>query len=117
MNIIKAIRAPFQDSWCKKCFRTMDETHNQLFAMAGVTVAHFRPHADPEYFLRTLKPIPSLSNLPAGLYACRGVRYHCPKCGRTLVRLSIFLPVRGKEKEEEDVYFDRGQVDRLFEYY
>ena len=47
------------------------------------------------------------------MYACGAVMYECPECGHRLVKLSIFLPVRGQEKYEDTVWFQNGEMDNF----
>ena len=70
---------------------------------------HYESHTEVRYFKRALWPVEEREDIPAGTYACRALEYRCPRCGRRRVKLSVFLPVRDKNKMEETILFDDGE--------
>lgn len=55
------------------------------------------------------------ADIPIGYYACGIYQYQCPNCKESLVKLSIFLPVRDQEKIEEIMYFKKGELDSFID--
>ncbi len=109
-NLIRSIKAPFRDDWCKKCGRSMNHPHQRLFAITDMRVGHYESHTEIDYYRGALWPVTSRSEIPAGVYACRAEEFHCPRCGRRKVKLTIFLPVRHHDKPEEIITFDNGKA-------
>lgn len=109
MELLERIKAPFRDDWCRNCGRTMEHTNRRLFAIPDMTVGHYESHTEVRYFKRALWPVEEREDIPAGTYACRALEYRCPRCGRRRVKLSVFLPVRDKNKMEEIILFDDGE--------
>lgn len=110
MGFLRNIRAAFHDDWCGQCKKPMRETRRQLY-MLPERVGHYHSHQDAEYFRCNLRKVNRKADIPTGLYACGAVGYQCPECGRHVVKLSIFLPVRDQEKHEDTVRFENGELD------
>lgn len=114
MGIIKKFKSFFHDDWCSNCQIEMIENYKQLF-MLPISVGHYVSHNNAEYYQKNLIKVSSKKDIPIGVYACGMKRYRCPKCGKQLVQLSIFLPVREKEKYEETIYFKNGELDTFID--
>ena len=52
----------------------MDETVRQLY-MLPMTVGHYCPHKDAEYYKRSLRRVARRAEIPPGIYACEGFVY------------------------------------------
>ena len=109
LRALEQIKAPFRDDWCRNCGRVMYHPHKRLFAIPGMMVGCYESHTDIDYYRGALWPVERREDIPPGMYACRAVEYHCPRCGRRKVKLNIFLPVRDKIKREETIVFDDGK--------
>lgn len=110
MNIIRKIRSPFHDDWCKDCGKEMEITKKQLY-MLPQTVGHYVSHENASYYKQNLIKVERKADIPVGCYACGIHAYYCPECCNQLVKLSIFLPVRDQEKYEDVIYFHHGEMD------
>ena len=91
----------------------MEVERKQLYAMPEQLVGHYVSHSDPDYYKTHLTPVSRKGDIPTGMYACGLILYRCPHCGSTAVKLCAFLPVRGEEKIEECLYFDRRELDNF----
>lgn len=89
----------------------MKRAGKRLFALPDMAVGHYTSHADADYYRQALQAVAQKTDIPAGIYACEAMRYRCPKCGKSLTKLSIYLPVRDQKKREEDILFENGQLD------
>ena len=114
MGIIKKIKSLFHDDWCSDCQTEMLETYKQLF-MLPISVGHYVSHNNAEYYKKNLVRVTSKKDIPVGIYACGIKKYRCSTCGRTIVNLSIFLPVRDQEKYEETICFKNGELDQFID--
>lgn len=110
MSILKKIRAPFHEDWCKKCFSEMSVIQKQLY-MLPMTVGNYVSHKNPSYYTENLIRVDKKKDIPAGYYACGIKRFCCQECGYQCVHLSVFLPVRDQEKPEETLLFENGELD------
>lgn len=99
MGFLRKVQSIFHDDWCQDCTAAMDLRKKQLFALP-MTVGHYVEHDDPNYFLQNLTKVDKKADIPTGLYACGSYLYHCPKCNKEIVKLTIFLPVRDQEQVE-----------------
>lgn len=113
MGIIKKFKAYFNDKACPECYEDMDIEKRQLF-MFPAMVGHYQHYDSPEYYLSNMVPVSQKADIPTGVYACGAIKYVCPKCGKKVVKLSVFLPVRDQEKYEDTIFFFNGEVDDLF---
>lgn len=111
MELFRRFREKFHDDWCGQCTQVMEVRRKQLYAMPEQLVGHYVSHTDPEYYKTHLTPVSRKSDIPIGMYACGLILYRCPNCGFTAVKVCVFLPVRGEEKLEEQLYFDKGELD------
>lgn len=109
--MFRKLRAKFHDDWCGRCAKVMEIERKQLYAMPDQFVGHYVSHSDPNYYKTHLTPVGRKSDIPTGMYACGLILYRCPDCGFTAVKLCAFLPVRGEEKVEECLYFDKRELD------
>lgn len=89
----------------------MEVERKRLYAMPDQLVGHYVSHSEPDYYKTHLTPVERKSDIPTGMYACGLILYRCPYCGYTAVKVCAFLPVRGEEKVEECLYFDKGELD------
>lgn len=112
MGILRKIRAPFHEDWCKKCTSAMTVTKKELF-MLPVLVGHYVSHEDAEYYKKNLIKVSKKADIPTGYYGCGIFKYRCPDCGHERVRLKVFLPVRDVEKFEDMIYFENGEIDSI----
>lgn len=112
MKWIKKMRSVFHDDWCKNCFNEMDIKHKQLY-MLPMTVGHYYSHKDANYYKKNLIKVHRKADIPTGQYACGIISYKCPQCGYKMTKLSIFLPVREEEKQEESIYFENSEFDEF----
>lgn len=112
MGLFRKIKARLRDDWCGPCQIQMSETFQQLYALP-MTVGHYSAHKDAEYYRRNLRPVAHRTEIPPGLYACKLTAYRCPDCGRRLVKLFIFLPVREQDKYEDVYLFEHGELNDL----
>ncbi len=110
MGIFRKIKASLLDDWCGTCQVPMDVTLRRLYTLP-MTVGHYIPHKDAEYYRRNLSRAACRADIPAGVYACEAIAYRCPGCGRRIVMLSIFLPVRDLDKWQDSYLFSRGELD------
>ena len=111
MGLIDKMLARFQDDWCKDCKCEMEKVRKQLFALPDMTVGHYVEHKDADYYRRNLRMVDKKADSPPGMYACGAIQYRCPKCGRRLTEMDLFLPVRDEEKHEVPVLFHNGELD------
>ena len=88
----------------------MGETFRQLYVLP-MMVGHYSPHKDAEYYKRNLRRISCRADILPGVYACEIIAYRCSGCGRQVVKLSIFLPVRDQDKWEDSYFFEHGELD------
>ena len=112
MGIFSKLKASLRDDWCGSCRTQMDETVRQLY-MLPMTVGHYCPHKDAEYYKRSLRRVARRAEIPPGIYACEGIVYRCPECGQRVVKLLIYLPVRDRKKYEDAYLFEHGELDDL----
>ena len=111
MGIFRKIREKFHDDWCSVCTSEMEVIYRQLYALPTMTVGHYISHDEPEYYKAHLVPVSRKAEIPTGMYACGIKAYRCPNCGHRAVKLSVFLPVRDIEKAEQNLYFEKGEMD------
>lgn len=109
MGFFRRLRQNFHDDWCSECLSEMEVTRKQLYAMPDQRVGHYVPHEEPTYYSKGLIPVGKKAEIPTGMYACGLIAYRCPQCGHRAVKVSVFLPVRGEEKMEQNLYFDHGE--------
>ena len=114
MSILRKIRAPFHDDWCRKCTEPMEVIKKQLY-MLPILVGHYTSHTNAKYYIENLVRVNKKKDIPTGYYACGIYQYRCPKCTKRLVKLSIFLPVRDEEKYEETIIFENGELDNFLQ--
>jgi len=114
MGLLRKIKAAFHDDWCSICQTQMNETSRQLY-MLPMTVGHYCSHRDAEYYKRNLRKVSCKADIPVGVYACGAIAYRCPECGHRMIKLSIFLPVRDKEMDEDAMIFENGELDELLQ--
>lgn len=114
MGIIKKLKSLFHDDWCSDCQKEMLEIYKQLF-MLPISVGHYISHNNAEYYKKNLVKVNNKKDIPIGIYACGIKKYRCSTCGKTLVKLSIFLPVRDQEKYEETICFTNGELDTFID--
>lgn len=110
MGILNKIRAAFHDDWCSKCQTPMEDMWRQLY-MLPMTVGNYVSHNSANYYKENLIKVERKADIPTGMYACGIIKYRCPKCGHQITKLSIFLPVRDQEKQEEAILFENGELD------
>ncbi len=113
MALFRKLRERFHDDWCSACTAPMEIIRKQLYAMPEQLVGHYTAHSQPEYYMEHLLPVERKAEIPTGMYACGIIGYRCPQCGHRAVKLSVFLPVRGEEKVEQNLYFEHGELDAL----
>lgn len=113
MGVFRKMRAAFHDDWCSMCQTQMVEKGRKLFALPNMTVGHYVSHKEPEYYYKNLRAVSRKADIPSGMYACGLISYQCPQCGHHAVKASIFLPVRDQEKTEENILFEKGELDNL----
>lgn len=111
MGLFKKMRAVFHDDWCSQCQSSMDVVHKQLYALPTMTVGHYYSHDEADYYKVNLVKVNKKAEIPTGMYACGMHVYRCPECGHRAVKLTVFLPVRDHEKQEQLLYFDNGEMD------
>lgn len=114
MGIIKKFKSLFHYDWCSNCQLEMTETYKQLF-MLPISVGHYISHDNAEYYKKNLIKVKNKKDIPIGIYACGITKYRCSTCGKALVKLSIFLPVRDEEKYEETICFKNGELDAFID--
>lgn len=112
MGTIRKIRSFFHDDWCSECTEQMDVVKKQLY-MLPMIVGHYVSHRDASYYIKNLVKVEKKKDVPTGYYACGLHSYRCPKCNHQSVKLSIFLPVRDQEKQEEVLFFEKGEMDEF----
>lgn len=110
MKIIKKIKSIFHDDWCKNCLEEMKLIKKELYYLPQ-TVGNYTSHKSVDYYKKNLIKVNKKSEIPTGYYACGILKYHCPTCNFNRTKLSIFLPVRGIEKLEENIYYENGEFD------
>ena len=93
-----------------KCQSQMEEKKRQLY-MSPMIVGNYTSHENAEYYKKNLIKVNQKSDIPTGNYACGMIQYECPECGHEAVKLSIFLPVRDIEKQEDAFLFEKGELD------
>lgn len=111
MGLIRRLRSLFHDDWCSKCHSEMEVVRKQLYALPNMMVGHYEPHEAPEYYKKNLVKVSRKAEIPTGMYACGLHAYRCTNCGHQAVKLTVFLPVRDEEKQEQLLYFDKGEMD------
>ncbi len=114
MHLFRKIRSIFHDDWCSQCYTDMEVRGKRLF-MLPVMVDHYVHHDDAKYFMKNLIRVSKKKDIPTGYYACGIVSYKCPNCGEALVKLTVFLPVRDQEKDEDYIYFKNGELDTFLQ--
>lgn len=87
----------------------MNLTKKQLYALP-MMVGHYESIDDPNYYVQNLIKVQKKSDIPTGCYACGTYLYHCPKCNKTVAKLTIFLPVRDQEQIEESHLMDNTEL-------
>lgn len=110
MGFLRKARAVFHDDWCSQCQSEMEVLKKQLY-MLPMMVGHYISHSDAEYYKKNLILVSKKADIQTGMYACGIILYKCPKCCHRAVKLSIFLPVRDQEKQEEAFLFEKGEFD------
>lgn len=88
----------------------MNKTLQRLY-MLPMCVGHYSAHESPEYYKHHLRQVACRADIPPGVYACEVTAYQCPDCGRRIVKLLVFLPVREWEKREDVYLFEHGELD------
>ena len=110
MGFLRKAKALFHDDWCQECLDPMILQKKQLFALP-MTVGHYVSHDNPAYYVQHTTPVAKKAEIPTGFYACGTYLYHCPKCGKTVVKIVNFLPVRDAEQVEEAfLYADKDLI-------
>ena len=112
MGLLKNLKSVFHDDWCPTCKEPMQETFKQLYSLP-MTVGHYVSHKDPSYYIKNAVKVERKADIPAGTYAFGIIRYHCIRCNKDVVKLSVFLPVRDQEKYEDAFLFQNGELDSL----
>ena len=112
MSFIKKIKGLFHDDWCPICNHEMSLYDKQLF-MLNETVSHYVSTRDVKYFEKNLIKVNKKSEIPPGIYACGVKTYWCSDCGKKIVLMQVFLPVRDYEKQEDAFYFENGELDQF----
>lgn len=112
MGIIRKMRAPFHEDWCKNCTKPMMVMKKELF-MLPVLVDHYVSHEDAAYFKKNLIKISKKADIPTGYHGCGIIKYHCSNCNYDRTRVKVFLPVRDIEKFEDMVYYEKGELDSI----
>lgn len=110
MGLFRKLKASLRDDWCSVCQCQMKESRRQLY-MLPMIVGNYCSHKDVDYYRRNLRKVSRKAEIPPGVYACGAIEYQCPQCGRRPVKLSIFLPVRDQEKQEEAFLYENGELD------
>jgi len=111
MGVFDTIKSKLRIDWCSSCHIEMDVEHKQLYALPDMTVGHYVRHENADYYKSHLIPIEKKAQLAPGVYACGLHVYRCSRCGRRVVNLTPFLPVRDQEKYEQNVAFENGELD------
>lgn len=112
MSILKKIKGLFHEDWCPICNTEMSLYDKQLF-MLNETVSHYISTRDVKYFEKNLIKVNKKSEIPPGIYACGIKTYWCSDCGKKIVLVQVFLPVRDYEKQEDSFYFENGELDEF----
>lgn len=112
MGLLRKVRAPFHDDWCKKCTNEMSIEKRQLY-MLPMIVGHYSTHENASYYIKNLVGVSKKIDIPTGYYACGITKYRCNSCNFERVKLSIFLPVRDVEKYEDTVFYENGEMDEF----
>lgn len=110
MGLFRKLKAVLRDDWCGTCQVPMDTTFQRIYTLP-MTVGHYRAHKNPAYYLENLRRVSG--EIMPGVYVCELTAYRCPDCGRRVVRLCIYLPVRGNRKFEDTYEFTHGELDDL----
>lgn len=105
MSILKKAKAWLHDDWCTECVAPMEAQKKRLFLLP-MTVGHYETYDTAHYYRKNLIPVTKKSDIPAGTYASRLYLYHCPACGKNVVKVVNFLPVRDQEQIEETFLFE-----------
>lgn len=92
----------------------MEEASRKLFAIPSMTVGHYVDHKNADFYLKKLVPISQKTDIPVGMYACRIIESRCLRCGKRVVKVCPFLPVRDAEKNEFAHVYENGELDSLF---
>ncbi len=111
MGWMGKLYACFHRNCCESCLCEQDLVREQLYALPTMQVGRYIRCSDVRYYRRALEKVRSKTEIPTGMYACRIQKYLCPKCGKKMVRLTIFLPVRDKEMVEQVLYYNDGEMD------
>lgn len=111
MGLFENWRRRRRDDWCRGCKCEMEQVREQLFALPGMSVGHYEEHRDAQYYRENLYLVDRKADIPAGMYACGASQYRCPRCGKQVTVLDLFLPVREEEKHEGTVAFANGELD------
>ncbi|MDE5995015.1 MAG: hypothetical protein K2G60_05835 [Oscillospiraceae bacterium] len=114
MAFFDKLKSRLNGDWCKFCSVQMEESRRKLFAIPSMTVGHYVDHENADYYLKKLVPVSKKADIPTGMYACGIIEYRCPKCGKTVVKVCPFLPVRDAEKNEFVHIYENGELDSLF---
>ncbi|MGO5116259.1 hypothetical protein ACTQ33_14825 [Candidatus Avoscillospira sp. LCP25S3_F1] len=110
MGLFRKLKAVLRDDWCGTCQVPMDTTFQRIYTLP-MTVGHYRAHKNPAYYLENLRRVSG--EIMPGVYVCELTAYRCPDCGHRVVRLCIYLPVRGNRKFEDTYEFTHGELDEL----
>lgn len=114
MGFLQKFKAVFHDDWCQSCTTPMHLQKKQLFSLP-MTVGHYVQHDNPNYYVENMLPVSKKAEIPTGFYACGAYLYHCPQCGKNIVKLTIFLPVRDQEQVEEAFLYEDPNLIKLLE--
>lgn len=114
MSFFRKIKGLFHEDWCPTCNGEMSLYEKQLFLL-NETVSHYKEQRDPKYFIKNLVKVNRKSEIPPGMYACGIKTYWCSQCGKKIVFVQVFLPVRDMEKQEDAFYFENGELDQFLQ--
>jgi len=110
MGVFDKLKAKFKDDWCEHCAKPMNLRKKQLLMLPNLTVGHYVSHDDPNYYLQNAVKVNRKADIPSGVYACGSYLYHCNGCGRDVVKLVVFLPVRDEEQVEEAFLYEDPEL-------
>ncbi len=113
MGLLDKWLQKYQDDWCRDCNCAMEKLRKQLYALPCTMVGHYSEHKEPEFYRKNLCKVEKKADIPAGMYACGAIQYRCPECGKRITLLDPFLPVRGEEKHEGNILFEKGELDEF----
>ena len=111
MGLMGRIYACFHSDCCGSCQSRLKLEREQLYALPCRTVDRYVRCDDAGFYKRALVKVKGKADIPTGMYACRVHRYRCPMCGKKMVRLTVFLPVRDEEMVEQILRFEDGEMD------